>query len=105
MTGLTRKEVKRLRELPADEIKIDRMLVSEVTESDQARFIIEAVLLLARNLKMDVVAEGVEEEDQAQLLRDLGCRPAQGFLFGKPRPALDWLADVTYGNGDKIPAA
>ena len=39
------------------------------------------------------------------ILIDLGCHQGQGFLFGKPRPALDWLADATYGPSDEAPAA
>ena len=95
----------RLRALPADEIKIDRLLVSELTESDEARHILEAVLLLAGNLGMVVVAEGLENEAQLKCLADLGCLYGQGYLFGQPRPALDWLADATYGPTGGAPEA
>ena len=95
----------RLRSLPADEIKIDRVLASELTDNKEARFVLEAVLVLASNLDMEVVIEGIEDEDQLAILIDLGCHQGQGFLFGKPRPALDWLADATYGPSDEAPAA
>lgn len=95
----------RLRALPADEIKIDRMLVSELTESEEARHILEAVLLLAGNLGMVVVAEGLENEAQLKRLVDLGCLYGQGYFFGHPRPALDWLADATYGPTGGAPEA
>ena len=95
----------RLRALPADEIKIDRGFVTELTRNVEAQYILEAILLLAANLKMEVVVAGVEEEGQADRLLDMGCHQAQGFLFGKPRPAMDWLADATYGPSDEIPAA
>ncbi len=95
----------RLRALPADEIKIDRLLVSELLKSSEARHILEAVLFLAERLEMEVVAEGVEDEAQSELLVEMGCRFGQGFLFGHPRPALDWLADATYGPSGEQPAA
>ena len=76
------------------------MLVAEIVESEEAQIILDAVLILARNLKMDVVAEGVETEEQTNLLLEMGCKFGQGFVFGKPRPALDWLADATYGPTD-----
>ncbi|MCV6593004.1 MAG: phosphodiesterase [Silicimonas sp.] len=94
----------RLRVLPADEIKIDRLLVSEIAESEEARFILESVLRLAESLDMLVVAEGIENEGQAQTLIEMGCHYGQGYMFGKPRPALDWLADATYGEAEKWPA-
>ena len=94
-----------MRSLPADEIKIDRVLASELVGNQDARFVLEAVLVLASNLGMEVVIEGIEDEDQLDILIDLGCRQGQGFLFGKPRPALDWLADATYGPSDEVPAA
>ena len=95
----------RLRSLPADEIKIDRMLASELVDNKDARFVLDAVLVLASNLEMEVVIEGIEDEDQLAVLIELGCHQGQGFLFGKPRPALDWLADATYGPSDEVPAA
>ncbi len=95
----------RLRTLPADEIKIDRMLASELVDNKEARFVLEAVLVLASNLGMEVVIEGIEDEAQVGVLMELGCHQGQGFLFGKPRPALDWLADATYGPSDEAPAA
>ncbi len=95
----------RLRALPADEIKIDRMLISELVTSTDARHVLDAVLLLARNLSMDVVIEGIETEEQLALLRDMGCKMGQGYLLGRPRSALDCLADATYGSANEEPAA
>jgi len=95
----------RLRALPADEIKVDRFLISEVATNADARHILEAVLLLARKLAMDVVIEGIETEEQLTLLRDMGCTLGQGYLLGRPRAALDCLADATYGSTKAEPAA
>ena len=54
---------------------------------------------------MVVVAEGLENEAQLKCLADLGCLYGQGYLFGQPRPALDWLADATYGPTGGAPEA
>ena len=97
--------LERLRILPADEIKLDRKLISELVGSDEVGFILDAVLSLAGNLGMDVVAEGIEEDAQLTALLEKGCRYGQGYLFGHPRPALDWLADATYGPSGEAPAA
>ena len=87
-----------IQSLGADEIKIDPGLVSELDENDDAKLIFDAVLRMGRNLHMDIVIEGVEREAQAELLRTMGCQNAQGYHLGEPRPAVDWLADATYGS-------
>ncbi len=79
-----------LRELPVDMVKIDRSFVANMIGSVPPRpdaAIIGAVVFMCAALGMDVVAEGVEEEQQAALLRDMGCPLAQGFHFGRPAPA------------------
>ena len=72
---------------------------------NKARAILAAVVDLAGKLDLDVVSSGVERECQIRLLTDLGCTKGQGFLFGHPGPALDWLEDVTYSKVAKAPAA
>ena len=76
-----------LRKLPAGELKIDRSFVMDVAHSDEARKIAAAVVQLAQALKLKVVAEGVETEEQFMILRQLGCDELQGFLFAKPMSA------------------
>lgn len=88
-----------LRALNADEIKIDPSLVAELGKNAEAKLILDSVLRIARKLRMDIIIEGVERSDQADMLRKLGCKTAQGYHFGRPRPAADWLADATYGPG------
>jgi EAL domain-containing protein (putative c-di-GMP-specific phosphodiesterase class I) len=73
-----------LHSFPFDVLKIDRSFVSRMTEGDQAMQIVKTIIELARALGMDVVAEGVETIEQRNLLRDLGCRYGQGFLFSRP---------------------
>jgi diguanylate cyclase (GGDEF)-like protein len=85
-----------LQRLQVDRLKIDRTFVSEITESARGSRIAEMVVELGRNLGLDVVAEGVEDERQAQILQDIGCPLAQGFLFARPlapEALLTWLAD------------
>jgi diguanylate cyclase (GGDEF)-like protein len=76
-----------LRLFPFDQIKIDRSFVSELASNADCAAIVSAVASLGRSLRIDTVAEGVETEDQLVLARASGCTHAQGFLFGRPRPA------------------
>jgi EAL domain-containing protein (putative c-di-GMP-specific phosphodiesterase class I) len=76
-----------LHKFPFDVLKIDRSFVSRMTEGDQALQIVRTIIELARVLGMNVVAEGIEDMAQYELLQQLGCRYGQGFLFAKPMPA------------------
>ncbi len=73
-----------LRALPFDKIKIDRSFISEMMISPDARAIVKAIVMLAHELGMSVVAEGVENEHQVEILHGLACDQLQGFLFSKP---------------------
>jgi EAL domain-containing protein (putative c-di-GMP-specific phosphodiesterase class I) len=75
-----------LAKLPIDAIKIDRSFVTDMTKGPEGLALVSMIVNLARSLKLHVVAEGVETEDQANLLRLLNCDEAQGFLFCKPLP-------------------
>jgi EAL domain-containing protein (putative c-di-GMP-specific phosphodiesterase class I) len=76
-----------LRHLPADIIKIDRSFVSDLPAGRSATTLISSIVELARTLGLDVVAEGVETDEQWQALRALDCAQAQGYLFARPEPA------------------
>ena len=76
-----------LHSLPFDVLKIDRSFVMRMTDGDQPLQIIRTIVELARVMGMDVVAEGIETHEQYALLRQLGCRLGQGFLFSRPVPA------------------
>jgi EAL domain-containing protein (putative c-di-GMP-specific phosphodiesterase class I) len=78
-----------LRSFPFDKIKIDRSFVSELAASDDSMAIIRAVTGLGKSLGMVTTAEGVENDEQLELLRREGCTQAQGYLFSKPRPAAE----------------
>lgn len=73
-----------LAEMPFAKLKIDRSLVEKVGTEQSARAIIQAGVTVARSLEMSVVAEGIETEDQATLMRFLGCTQLQGWFFAKP---------------------
>jgi EAL domain-containing protein (putative c-di-GMP-specific phosphodiesterase class I) len=77
--------------LGADMIKIDKMFIDAIGSDRHSTTIIETLVDLARNLRMDVVAEGVENFEQVVLLRDLGIRGAQGYVFAPPLPGSLFL--------------
>jgi EAL domain-containing protein (putative c-di-GMP-specific phosphodiesterase class I) len=76
-----------LHSFPFDVLKIDRSFVGRMTEGDQPLQIVRTIIELARVLGMDVVAEGIETCEQFRLLRQLGCRFGQGYLFARPLSA------------------
>ena len=78
-----------LRHLPADVIKIDRSFVCDLPGSRSASTLITSIVELAHTLGLDVVAEGVETEEQRQTLAGLDCARAQGYLFSRPLPAAE----------------
>ena len=84
-----------LRQLPIDRLKIDRAFVTELSRDVSGGHIASMVIELGRNLKLTVIAEGIEEEAQAQKLLAMGCHEGQGYLYGKPMTAValrEWLA-------------
>jgi diguanylate cyclase (GGDEF)-like protein/PAS domain S-box-containing protein len=76
-----------LRRFRFDKIKIDRAFVQALGQDHEAEAIVDAILALARGLRVDVTAEGVETERQLSLLRERHCPQVQGYLLGKPMPA------------------
>ena len=73
-----------LQRFPIDTLKIDRSFVTQMMENEENLAIVRTIVALAQNLGMDVVAEGVETEDQLKLLRKLECENGQGYLFSTP---------------------
>ncbi len=82
-----------LRRFPLSTLKIDRSFVADMANSDDAIAIVQAIVSLGRTLGLEIVGEGVESEDQLELLGDLGCHCVQGFLFSRPQP-LEQLSRV-----------
>lgn len=79
-------------QLPYDTLKIDRSFVSRIGEEGENTDVIHAIIVLAHNLRMEVVAEGVETEMQAAQLKSMWCEYAQGFHFARPLPANEAAA-------------
>ncbi|WP_104194987.1 bifunctional diguanylate cyclase/phosphodiesterase [Cryobacterium sp. M25] len=77
-----------LRAFTVDLLKIDLTFIRDVESSDHDRAIVEGILRLADSLNLDVVAEGIETTSQRDLLRSMGCRFGQGYLFSKPTPSV-----------------
>jgi len=75
-----------LKQLPVDEVKIDRSFVTDLGENDPNASLVAAVVAIAGSLGVSTVAEGVETLEQAERLRELGCDEAQGFYFSRPVP-------------------
>jgi len=98
-----------LKRLPFDTLKIDRSFVRDIETDPNDREIVQTILNIARSLKVSVIAEGVETELQALLLRQLGCHAFQGFYFAGPAPLEIFLAALhgqsEVADGGKAPLA
>jgi predicted signal transduction protein with EAL and GGDEF domain len=79
-----------LQRLALDFVKIDRSFVAPLGENPQTAAIVGAIIDLAHALKLAVIAEGVETQEQLGMLRELGCDVAQGFLMGRPMPRAEF---------------
>ena len=75
--------------LPLDGIKVDRSFVSQMGDDVRQAQLVSTIITLIRNLGLEPIAEGVETDQQARLLRDMGCAFAQGFVFCRPVPARE----------------
>lgn len=87
--------------LPAKELKIDKSFISSMLENDKNRKLVETIVNIAKTMEMNVVAEGIETEEQQIILTGLGCDYLQGYLFSRPLPAeqIPWL--LLQKNSDK----
>jgi len=76
----------RLKHTPFEELKLDRSFVQDAVRDNSAKAVIRSSMQLAKELNMQVVAEGVETEAEQQLVNEMGCGVMQGFRFAKPQP-------------------
>jgi diguanylate cyclase (GGDEF)-like protein len=96
-----------LKNLPLDELKIDRSFVSRMTTEEQQRILTQSVIELGHNLGLSVVAEGVGDDEVCQALRASGCDVAQGFLYSRPVPPAEiaaWHDNADHAAAVVIPA-
>ena len=76
--------------MPVDVLKMDRAFIRRIGDSEKDASLVALILGIAKNLKIPVVAEGVETKEQLELLRKMGCSMVQGFYFSRPLPAHEF---------------
>lgn len=81
-----------LKNLPIDALKLDRLFFAPAEDENRGRAVIESVFYMARKLGISTVAEGIEHENQVEMLRKWGCDYVQGFLYSRPVPAKEFEA-------------
>jgi diguanylate cyclase (GGDEF)-like protein len=87
--GTGHSSLSKLHRIGFDCLKIDRSFVKELLTESHAEVLVETIILLAKSLGLDVVAEGIESQEEADRLVEMGCNVGQGFFYGKPMPAAD----------------
>lgn len=87
--GTGQSSLGRLRDFAFNKVKIDRAFINEITTDKPTEHIVKAILAMCQGLELAAVAEGIETEDQAEMLEDMGCGYAQGYFFGRPVNAKD----------------
>ncbi|RYF06367.1 MAG: GGDEF domain-containing protein, partial [Oxalobacteraceae bacterium] len=80
-----------LKDFPLTRLKIDRSFVSDVCSNPHSAAIVRGVITIGRSLGLDVIAEGIETDEQVSYLKASGCVSGQGYFFGKPMPTYDFI--------------
>jgi EAL domain-containing protein (putative c-di-GMP-specific phosphodiesterase class I) len=92
--GTGHSSIEHLLHFPLDGVKVPGTFVARLSSSQRARAITKAIIDLAHELEMKVIAEGIEHRDQLEFLRDMGCEYIQGFLFSKPMPLEELVMEL-----------
>lgn len=90
-----------LKDIPIDVIKIDKGFMNEIVGTERGKTVIRYTIAMAKQLNIDVIAEGVEDFSQAEFLFEAGCETAQGYFYSKPLP-IHKFESYTYGNYYKM---
>ena len=80
-----------LRDIPFDVLKIDRGFLDESAQSESGKWILRKIVEMAEGLNLKVICEGVETHEQVEMLLDIGCIYAQGFLYSRPIPLEEFM--------------
>ena len=96
--GIGYSSLSSLRKLPLDQLKIDQSFVREILTGLDDAVMVQTIIAMAKNLRMEVVAEGVETTTQRDLLKHLGCSICQGYLFSKPLPLEEFEDYIKQNN-------
>jgi EAL domain-containing protein (putative c-di-GMP-specific phosphodiesterase class I) len=83
--------------LPLNQLKIDQSFVRDIAVDNSDQVIVRTIIAMAHSLELDVIAEGVETEEQRQLLLNQDCTHFQGYLFGRPVPISQFEAALKQG--------
>lgn len=84
-----------LHSFPIDTLKVDQSFVRDMHKNDNSRALVRSVVAMGKNMNLEIVAEGVEELEEAKLLKEMGCDSAQGYYFAKPMPESDVIELVS----------
>lgn len=90
-----------LKKLPLDQIKIDQSFVKDIVHDVHDKSIVRTIIAMANNMELNVIAEGVETEEQQQVLKHKGCTNFQGYYFGRPVPIDQFEAALFGGNSSQ----
>ena len=91
-----------LTSLPVDLIKIDRSFIEDVVGNHEHATLTNSIITMAKDLKLGIIAEGVESADQLKFVSDNGCEEVQGFLYSRPVPADEFISVLNKINENKI---
>jgi EAL domain-containing protein (putative c-di-GMP-specific phosphodiesterase class I) len=97
--GIGYSSLSQLKRFPIDTIKVDRSFIKDLMENKEDAAITEAIIAMGKSLKLNVIAEGVETNDQANFLRDHKCDEMQGYYFSKPIPQNEFADLLRTGQG------
>jgi EAL domain-containing protein (putative c-di-GMP-specific phosphodiesterase class I)/GGDEF domain-containing protein len=92
--GIGYSNIARLADYPIDKLKLDRSLISQVTNSDRQKSIVKTIHLMCKELGIKCVSEGVETKQQVAIMAQMGCKEFQGFYFARPMPATAYSKHI-----------
>ena len=91
-----------IQQMPLNQLKIDQSFVRNLSADPEGNSIVRTIIAMAKGMNMDIIAEGVETDEQRQLLRLLGCNHYQGYFFSKPVPIEQFEALLKQGASSVI---